>query len=321
MKKFKILLITLFLMALNIIYIYICAIESIPKNTILFQGEKLNLKTIFGISLVEKNSDYKTILTSSTVEDEGKYNEIGTTALEVKLFGTLNVKDINVNVIERTKVIPVGQVSGLKLYTSGVLVVGMSEIKGKDNQNYKPYENSGIQEGDTIVEIEGTQINDTKELIDIVNKSKGRKLKIKYLREKETEECSIKPIQTSATEYKLGLWVRDSAAGIGTMTFYEPKTGNFAALGHGITDIDTGELINIQNGEFVTANIISIIKGKEGKPGKIQGSIKSQNKIGSIYKNSNLGVYGKSEDLSELSINNFKETEVAMRNEIKLRRS
>lgn len=317
MKKFKILLITLFLLLLNIVYIYICAIDNIPKNTILFQGEKLNLKTIFGISIVEKGNNDKTILASSTINDE----EIGTTFLEVKLFGKLNVKDINVNVIERTKVIPVGQVSGLKLYTSGVLVVGMSEIKGTDNQNYKPYENSGIQEGDTIVEIQGEQINDTKELIEMVNKSKGKKIKIKYLREKETEECSITPIQTSKSEYKLGLWVRDSAAGIGTMTFYEKSTGNFAALGHGITDIDTGDLINIQNGEFITANIISIVKGREGKPGKIQGSIKSPKKIGNIYKNSNLGVYGKAEDLSEIKLNNAKELEVAMRNEIKLRRS
>ena len=320
MKKFKILLITLFLLLLNIIYIYICAIDNIPKNTILFQGEKLNLKTIAGISIVEKRHINKTILTSSTIENDEKYNKIGTTSLEVKLFGKLNVKDININVIERTKVIPVGQVSGLKLYTSGVLVVGMSEIKGTDDQNYKPYENSGIQEGDTIVEIQGEQINDTKELIEIVNKSKGKKIKIKYLRERQTQECSITPIQTSRSEYKLGLWVRDSAAGIGTMTFYEPTTGNFAALGHGITDIDTGDIINIQNGEFVTANIISIVKGKEGKPGKIQGSIKSPKKIGNIYKNSNLGVYGKAENLSEIRLNNFKEVDVAMRNEIKLRR-
>ena len=91
MKKFKILLITLFLLLLNIIYIYICAIDNIPKNTILFQGEKLNLKTIAGISIVEKRHINKTILTSSTIENDEKYNKIGTTSLEVKLFGKLNV--------------------------------------------------------------------------------------------------------------------------------------------------------------------------------------------------------------------------------------
>ncbi len=221
--KHKKLLIAFLLIAL----IYVCAIDSIPKSVILFQGESLNIKKIFGISFENKNSEYGAILTSSDSIDESK---IGTTNLEVKLFNTFRVKDIDVSVIERTKVIPVGQVSGIKLYTNGVLVVGMSEIKGLDHQKHKPYENSGIQEGDTIVEIGDKEITDTKELIDKVNSSNGNEIKIKYLRNDETLECSIKPIKTNQKEYKLGLWVRDSAAGIGTITYYEPSSNNFAAL-------------------------------------------------------------------------------------------
>ena len=216
-----------FLCFLIITFIYICAIDSIPKSIILFQGETLNIRKIFGISLENKNSDYGAILTSTEAIDESK---IGTTNLEVKLFNIFNVKDIDVSVIERTKVIPVGQVSGIKLYTSGVLVVGMSEIKGIDNQKYKPYETSGIQEGDTIIEIEDKEIKDTKQLIQTINLSNGKEVNIKYVRNNETLECSIKPIKTSNTEYKLGLWVRDSAAGIGTMTYFEPSTNSFAAL-------------------------------------------------------------------------------------------
>ena len=216
-----------FLCFLIITFIYICAIDSIPKSIILFQGETLNIRKIFGISLENKNSDYGAILTSTEAIDESK---IGTTNLEVKLFNIFNVKDIDVSVIERTKVIPVGQVSGIKLYTSGVLVVGMSEIKGIDNQKYKPYETSGIQEGDTIIEIEDKEIKDTKQLIQTINLSNGKEVNIKYVRNNETLECSIKPIKTSNTEYKLGLWVRDSAAGIGTMTYFESSTNSFAAL-------------------------------------------------------------------------------------------
>ena len=216
-----------FLCFLIIAFIYVCAIDSIPKSVILFQGESLNIKKIFGISLENKNSEYGAILTSTESIDESK---IGTTNLEVKLFNTFRVKDIDVSVIKRTKVIPVGQISGIKLYTSGVLVVGMSEIKGIDNQKYKPYENSGIQEGDTIVEIENEEILDTKQLIKSINSSKGKEISIKYVRNDETLECSIKPVRTSKKEYKLGLSVRDSAAGIGTVTYYEPSSNNFAAL-------------------------------------------------------------------------------------------
>ena len=146
------------------------------------------------------------------------------------------------------------------MYTSGILVVGMSEIKGEDNLKYKPYENSGIQEGDMIVQVNNRSVTDTKDLIDRVNLSNGKMVNIKYIRGNETLECNIKPVKTSNTEYKLGLWVRDSAAGIGTMTYIEPKTNSFAALGHGITDIDTGNILNISNGQFITTKVLSIIK-------------------------------------------------------------
>ena len=315
--KNKKLLIAFLLIFLTIVYIYMCAIDAIPKNTILFEGEQLNIKKIIGISLVNKNKNYDTILTS-TESIEEKAQELGTTNLEVKLFNTFNVKDIDVSIIKRTKVIPVGQVAGLKLYTTGVLVVGMSEIKGIDNKKYKPYENTGIQEGDTIVQIENDEITGTKELIQKVNSSKGKELNLKYVRDGEILECAISPVKTGASEFKLGLWVRDSAAGIGTMTYYEPETKNFAALGHGITDVDTGKLINISNGQFITTKVLSIIKGEDGAPGKIQGSISEQSNIGTIKKNSIFGIYGVAEDLQKIKIDPNKKMNVAIRNEIEL---
>ena len=315
--KNKKLLIAFLLFFLTIVYVYICAIDAIPKNTILFEGEQLNIKKIIGISLVSKNKNYDTILTSTESIEENT-QELGTTNLEVKLFNTFNVKDIDVSVIKRTKVIPVGQVAGLKLYTTGVLVVGMSEIKGIDNKKYKPYENTGIQEGDTIVQIENDEITGTKELIQKVNSSKGKELNLKYVRDGEILECAISPVKTSASEFKLGLWVRDSAAGIGTMTYYEPETKNFVALGHGITDVDTGKLINISNGQFITTKVLSIIKGEDGAPGKIQGSISEQSNIGTIKKNSIFGIYGVAEDLQKIKIDPNKKMNVATRNEIEL---
>ena len=140
---------------------------------------------------------------------------------------------------------------------------------------------------------------------------------LKYIHDEQTKECSMTPIQTSNSEYKLGLWVRDSAAGVGTVTFYEPSTKTFGALGHGITDIDTNDLINISSGEFITTRILNITKGESGYPGKIQGTIENQKNIGNISKNSKFGIYGKVDDLSSLNIDTSKEMEVALRDEIK----
>jgi len=253
MKIFKrIILISILL----IILIYVTNITSIPDSIILFKGENLNLNTVFGVNIEEKN--YKEVQTSSNLNN----NEVlETKTVSLSLFNIINIKEIEVNTIPNTTVIPLGNSVGLKLYTSGVLVVGMTEIEGQ-----KPYINTGIEEGDMIVEINNKEVTCTSELIDCVNNSKGEEVDIKYIRDGVKYTANMEPIKTEKNEYKLGLWVRDGAAGIGTISYYEPSTGNFAALGHGIIDIDTQELINISSGELVTSKIASIVKGEEGVP-------------------------------------------------------
>lgn len=310
-KNVKKLLLIFFLL---VIYIYVIAIETLPDKIVLFEGEDIMMKTFFGIKV---NSNLKTIETSSN-DSEKISNNVGKKNLEVSLFNNFLIKSVEVDVIPKTKVIPVGNIAGVKLYTSGVLVVGMSEIKGIDQKNYRPYETSGIEEGDTIVKINEKEISSTEDLTETVNKSNGNKLEIEYIHKEETKECSIKPIQTSSSEYKLGLWVRDSAAGVGTVTFYEPSTKSFGALGHGITDIDTEELINIASGEFITTRILNITKGESGNPGKIQGTIENQKNIGQITKNSKFGIYGTVDNLGSLNIDTSKEMEVALREEIQI---
>lgn len=263
MKRTRRIFIIAFLLC---IYTYCCKVDSIPNNIILYGGEQLNIGNFAGISLKIGDKDCDTVLASSEISSlsDSKNKEA---TVDVKLFDTFNVKEVSVSIIDKTTVVPVGQVSGLKLYTNGVLVVGMSEIKGIDNQKYKPYENSGIEEGDRITKINNEEVTDTNTLINIVNKSEGKNLEIEYVRNNEIKNSNITPIKYGDGSYKLGLWVRDSAAGIGTLTFYEPSTGNFAALGHGITDTDTGKLVEIQNGEFLTTKILSIIKGIKRKSG------------------------------------------------------
>lgn len=262
MKILKRILLILFLI---IILIYVTNITSMPDSIILFKGEELNLYTAFGIFVNEKSNTYETIQTSSSIEN---IDTVEKKEVSLKLFNIIDVKDIEVNTIPQTTVIPLGNSVGLKLYTSGVLVVGMTEIEGQ-----KPYENSGIEEGDMIVEINQEEVTCTAELIESVNSSNGEDLNIKYVRDGVEYVANIEPIKTDDNEYKLGLWVRDGAAGIGTISYYEPSTKKYAALGHGIVDIDTEKLINISSGELVTSKISSIVKGKEGVPGEIKGSI------------------------------------------------
>lgn len=163
--------------------------------------------------------------------------------------------------LEILKLFHFGNIVGLKLYASGVLVIGMTEIEGK-----KPYENTGLKEGDLIIYVDKTQVSTTEELLECVNSSNGKILEITYVRNGEEYITKIEPVKTTTKEYKLGLWVRDGAAGIGTATYYEPKTKNIAALGHGIVDADTEKIISIEKGELVTTNIVDIQKGEEGKP-------------------------------------------------------
>lgn len=309
MKKIKTIL---FALILTIILAYVTNITNIPKSIILFEGENLNISTIKGIT-IDKQEEIP--ISSNINNKEVEYSK--TEKYEVSILDKIKIKTIEANIIPKTTVIPIGSTIGLKLHTNGVLVVGMSEIKNINNEKAKPYENSKIKEGDMIVEVNGTSITSTEDLIETVNLSKGNNISIKYVRNEEIYTEEIKPTQTSTTEYKLGLWVRDTAAGIGTISFYEPSTKNFAALGHGILDIDTKNLISIQKGEVTTANIISIEKGEKGIPGEIRGSLIGQTTIGSIVKNTALGIYGVINNTGLLDISKSEEVEVALRDEIK----
>lgn len=313
-KSRKIIKKLLIVFLLIILYSYILAITNLPDELVIFEGESISLRTLLGLNIKTKDED--TIETASNNSQAISSKTTGKATLEVNLFDSINLKKVNVDVLPRTKVIPVGNIAGVKLYTNGVLVVGMSEIEGQDNKKYKPYENTGIKEGDTITKINQKQINSTEELIETVNSSQGKQINMQYIHGEQTKECSILPVKTSNSQYKLGLWVRDSAAGVGTVSFYEPSSKTFGALGHGITDIDTNELINIASGEFVTTRILNITKGESGNPGKIQGTVENQANIGKIYKNSKFGIYGKVDNVSSLNLDTTKEMEVALREEI-----
>ena len=312
MKRFRKIFIISFLLLL---FMYICNITAIPNHIVLFQGEHYELKTLLGLSVTKQNENYEAIQTSSDLSE--RTSKIGKLDFTLNLFGAVPLKSIEVNVIPKTYVVPLGNTVGLKLYTSGVLVVGMGEIEDSNHVSYKPYENSGIKEGDRIISINQNSITCTADLTNAVNASGGEEVHIEYVRDGNAVQTSITPAKASDNRYKLGLWVRDAAAGVGTVSFYEPSTKTFAALGHGIQDIDTGQLLEIAKGNFVTTKIISITKGEKGNPGKIQGSIENSTIIGQISKNTEFGVFGTLSNLASLNINVADAMEVASRDEIK----
>lgn len=312
MKKLTRIFIISFLLLL---LMYVANITSIPESVTLLQGEHYSIKTLLGINVTTKQENYETIQVSSNLSESA--TKVGKINYKLNLFGIVPLKEITVNVIPKTYVVPLGDAVGLKLYTSGVLVVGMGEIEGAGNVKYKPYENSGIEEGDRIIAINNNTVTCTTDLINEVNKSKGNSVNVQYIRDEDTIETSIIPAKGSDNKYKLGLWVRDAAAGVGTVSFYEPETKTFAALGHGIQDIDTGQLLKIAKGDFVTTKIISITKGKKGTPGKIQGSIENSTTIGKVGKNTEFGVFGTLNNTTVLNINKNDAIEVASRDEIK----
>ena len=301
------------LFVLFFVYVYTISIDNIPKNISIFEGEQIHLSTLWGVEVIRKDDS---IETSSNLETT-IFQHVGNQEFVVSLFDKINLKTINIQVMEEVEVIPVGEVVGVKLYTSGVLVVGTSTIEGQDGNIYRPFEGTGIQEGDSIIKVNQNRVNNTEELIAVIQDSQGKSMKVTYITNGEEKTCEITPIKDNEDNYKIGLWVRDSAAGVGTITFYHEETNSFAALGHAITDIDTGEIINTASGEIDDVNIMSIVKGTKEEPGKIQGSLKNNVMIGNIYKNTKYGIYGVIKNAENLSINPLRKMKVASRQEIK----
>ncbi len=295
---------SLIILILLISLIYTVNITNIPENIILFENEELNLNQILGVVLKEGREEI--------VQASNTNSKIENKKITVSLFNLFNVKTVNVSTVQNTKVIPLGNIIGIKLYSDGVLVIGMTEIEGK-----KPYENTGIREGDLITKVDNVQVTTTQALIECVNKSKGQNVKIQYIREGTEYIANIEPVKTKENKYKIGLWVRDGAMGIGTATYYEPESGKIATLGHGIVDRDTDKLITIESGTLLTSTITKIKKGEEGIPGEIRGVINDSQKIVNINLNTEFGIYGKLEETNRLGIDTTNVLDVALKNEIK----
>lgn len=221
-------------------------------------------------------------------------NKIGNANIHLSLFGLIPIKDILIKVFPDKVLIPGGNSIGVTLYTKGALVVGMSYVTDESGVSRNPASDAGIMPGDIIEKVKGVPIKNADHLAQLINEYDGKPIEMEIRRKNVLMHVSVQPVQdTEDKKYRLGVWVRDSTAGVGTMTFYDPKTNKYGALGHAITDMDTGSLLKVKNGEIMESKIIDIKQGEKGKPGELKGIfLEDQKNIGNIETNNDYGIYG-----------------------------
>ena len=279
--------------------------HNIPITLFIREGHKI--EDSYLLKLTEKQ--YKPTIST----------KIGDKKTNVSILGILPVNSIlDKTVSSNIMVYPGGQPIGVKLNTKGVLVVALSNVETINGNSNSPAAISGIQIGDSIIKVGNKEINSSESLENEINLLNGKEIIVTIDRKGKELTKKIIPIKNVAdNSYKIGLWVRDSTAGIGTLTFYDASSGKFAALGHPITDVDTGTILNISSGEIVSSTIISIRRGVRGNPGELKGIfVNEESTIGNIVKNTSCGIYGKA--TRPLIYNRYnKPLKIALRSEIK----
>lgn len=212
--------------------------------------------------------------------------------MQVRLFGFLPFKQVGIHVIEDQELIPVGVPIGIYVETEGVLVVGTGEFQGADGMSCSPGKNI-VKSGDYVRKVNGVEIHEKEELIRMVEESGGEAVRLTVERNGEIMDLQIKPQRDVNNAYKIGVWVRDNAQGVGTMTYIDNQ-GNFGALGHGINDVDTSTLMHMEGGMLYETSIVEIKKGEVGKPGEMTGMIvySDDRILGEIDSNSSRGIFG-----------------------------
>ena len=212
--------------------------------------------------------------------------------MQVNLFGFLPFKQVGIQVIEDWELIPVGVPIGIYVKTDGVLVVGSGEFKGEDGGNHTPSKYI-LKSGDYIQKVNGVPVSEKDDFIKRIEESGGEQVVLTLDRDSETIDVKVEPVRNQNGDYKIGAWVRDNAQGVGTMTYIDSE-GNFGALGHGINDVDTSTLMDMEDGTLYQTEIVSIRKGKNGNPGEMTGMIvySDDRVLGDITSNSKQGIFG-----------------------------
>ena len=256
--------------------------STIPNKYYVFESDTENLEEIL-------NQEKFSPVTSTVSVSDGNYS------VDFKLWGIMPIKSSSVEVVASQSLMAGGEPFGIKFYTEGVIVVSLTDVE-TENGKVNPAYNSGIRVKDIITTINGKKIKSNEYLTETVKNCGGKELTLGVKRENLIFEIKTTPVKDSKGIYRLGCWVRDSTAGIGTVTFYDPVNKTFAGLGHGICDSDTGELMPISYGKALEAEIFSVVKGIAGTPGELRGAFNEFSNVGTIVKNCEEGVFGTLKD-------------------------
>ncbi|HCB65699.1 MAG TPA: SpoIVB peptidase [Ruminococcaceae bacterium] len=212
--------------------------------------------------------------------------------LNLELFGFVPIKTVTVQQADTVMLAPCGTPFGIKMFTDGVLVVGMSNLE-TDMGSANPAKDAGLEIGDILCTLDGQKVTSNEDVSRIVSSSGGRQIACTYRRDGEYRSTFLTPLQSRAgTTYRIGIWVRDSTAGIGTLTYCNISKKTFAGLGHGVCDVDTGKLMPLMSGEIVDVSINEIVKGKPGSPGELRGIFLEDSLLGELTDNCETGVFG-----------------------------
>lgn len=261
-----------------------------PDHVILFEGQHYDVPTSMPVismddDVISFSNDNKTIIGKKAKK----------TSIDFGING-FPLKTMEVTVLPKLKVVPGGQSIGVRVKTNGVLVVGHHLVETEDGE-LSPGEVAGIEVGDTILNVNGMKIKEMNEMNAIVQEAgeKQKALQIEIKRDGEILKKEFLPVKEKGSDkYRIGLYIRDSAAGVGTMTFYEPNSKKYGALGHVISDMDTKKPIEVNGGEVVSSKVTSIEKGATGEPGEKLARFSNNRKVlGDIQKNSSFGIFGK----------------------------
>ena len=245
-----------------------------------------------------------------------KNNALSSYTMDVKLFGMVPLKKVQVNTITETKVLPSGKAIGIYMETDGVLVLGTTALRDRKGNHCYPAK-SVIQKGDYIVKADQTTIHYKSELLSYIKKKKTARIVLTLRRKERLIKVAVKPVLTKSG-YKCGIWIRDDTQGLGTLTC-QSRQGHFYALGHGVSDVDTGELLNSRQGRIYEAEVSYVVPGTSGHPGELVGSIDyaTLNWLGEIKKNQEHGISGQGNAKFMEYAKEQEELPVAMKQEVK----
>lgn len=251
------------------------------------------------------NSRILTVSSSHTKTANGlekpyiiKATEEGVAELDLRIFGIIPFKTVQVRSIENQKVIASGAPIGIKLKTNGIIIINISGVVLKDGSRVVPAETAGLLTGDILKTAGGKELHSISDLINVIKSSGGAPIEITYNRHNTDYRTTITPVKSEEDgEYRLGIWVRDSSAGIGTLTYIDPRSNIYGALGHGINDVDTGSLLQVGSGSLLESSIEGIRKGMKGSPGELEGDfLNNPRVVGDIRLNCDFGIFGRIDD-------------------------